>query len=149
MATPGDVKEDADADERDDEAGPAVGHERQRDSGQRREPQHSREVDRRLAADERGEPGGEPLSERILAVERDFQARPREEGVGQDDDGRADEAQLLADHGEDHVGVRLGQVVDLLHALAEPVPEEAAGAEPDLRLHDLEAGARRRVQPRS
>ena len=54
-------------------------------------------------------------------------------------DAGPDEPELLADDGEDHVGVRLGQEVDLLHALAEPVAEDAAGAEADLRLHDLEA----------
>src|SRR5437667_280585 len=48
MGTPGDVKEDADADERDDEARSAVGHERKRDSGQRREPCASRHGSRKL-----------------------------------------------------------------------------------------------------
>ena len=52
-ASPRDVKEDADASERDDEARAAVGDERQRDPGQRREPEDGGEVDRRLAADER------------------------------------------------------------------------------------------------
>ena len=55
--------------------------------------------------------------------------------------GRADEAELLADDGEDHVRVRLGQVVDLLDAVAEPLADEAARAHADHRLHALEAGA--------
>ena len=41
-----DVKEDAHAGEADDEARPAVRHERQRDPGQRRDAQHGRDVDR-------------------------------------------------------------------------------------------------------
>ena len=67
--------------------------------------------------------------------------------VREDQRRGADEPELLADDGEDHVGVRLGQVVDLLHALAEPVAEDVARAEADLRLHDLEARALR-VLPR-
>ena len=45
---PGDVKEDPDPGERDDEARAAVGDERERDAGQRREPEDGGEVDRRL-----------------------------------------------------------------------------------------------------
>src|SRR3954471_5306975 len=51
-ATRRDVKEDADGEELHHEARAAVGDERQRDSGQRSEPQHRREIDRRLAAHE-------------------------------------------------------------------------------------------------
>src|SRR6266487_141617 len=47
-------------------------------------------------------------------------------------------AELLADDREDHVRVRLGQVVDLLDPLAETASEDPAGAEPDQRLHRLE-----------
>ena len=42
---------------------------------------------------------------------------------GDDDAGDADEAELLADHREQEVGVRLGQVVQLLDARAQPWPK--------------------------
>ena len=77
--TTGDVKEDPDRQEGDDEARAAVGDERERDSGQRREPEDGREVDRRLPADERRDARGEPLAERILAADREPQP-----GVGED-----------------------------------------------------------------
>ena len=70
MAT-GDVKEDPDGHERDHEARAAVRDERQRHARQRREPENRGEVDHGLAADERDEPRGEPLAERVLAPERD------------------------------------------------------------------------------
>ena len=54
--------------ERYHQARAAVGDERERDSGQRREPDHGREVDRRLPADERGDARREPLAERVLAA---------------------------------------------------------------------------------
>ena len=53
----------------------------------------------------------------------------------------ARQAELLADHGEDEVGVGLGNVEDLLDRRAEAVAEQAAGADRDLALHRLEARA--------
>ena len=42
---------------------------------------------------------------------------------------RAEQPELLADDREDQVGVRLGQVAELLHALAEPDAGQPARAE--------------------
>src|SRR5947209_19745750 len=64
-----DVKEDADRAEHDDEARPAVGDERQRDPGQRRDADDRGEVHRGLAADEDREAGGEVLAERVAGRE--------------------------------------------------------------------------------
>src|SRR5581483_11663544 len=116
MAT-GDVKEDAHGEESDD--------------GERGEPEDGREVDRRLAADERGDAGGEPLAERVLARDREPQAGVREGAVAGHQERGADEAELLPDHREDHVRVRLRQVADLVDPLAEPAAEHAARAEAD------------------
>src|SRR3954469_18501041 len=90
-STTGDVKEHAHGQERDNEARAAVRDEWQRNPGERREPEHGREVDRSLPCDERGDPGGEPLSERVLARERQLEAGVRECAVACDDDGRAHE----------------------------------------------------------
>ena len=62
------------------------------------------------------------------------------------DGGRADQAELLGDDRVDEVGVRLRQVEQLLHAVHQPAPEHAAGADGDQRLDDLEAVAER-VRP--
>ena len=51
----------------------------------------------------------------------------------------ADEAELLGQHREQEVGVRLGQIEELLHALAEPDAEPLAAADGDQRLRELEA----------
>ena len=114
-----DVKEDADRGERDHEARAAVGDERQRDSGQRREPEHGGEVDRRLAADEHRHARGEPLAERVAARERDPEPGPGEGRVGGDHAVVADRPSSSPIDREDHVRVRLGEVEDLLDALAE------------------------------
>src|SRR2546421_3043660 len=141
--TTGDVKEDADRQERDDEARASVRDERQRNPGQRGEPEHGCEVDRGLAADEGGDPHREPLSEGVLARDREPQAGVGEGRVPGHHEGCSDEPELLADHGEDHVRVRLGEVVDLVDPLPEAAAEDAAGADADLRLHVLEPGAER------
>ena len=143
----GDVKEDPHGREQYDEARPAVGDERERDPGQRGDAEHGREVDGRLTADERRDPGGEQLPERVAAAQRDREAGERERGEGGDHGCRPDQPELLADHREDHVRLLLGEVVDLLDALAEALARDAAGADPDQRLDGLEAGVLR-VGPR-
>ena len=57
---------------------------------------------------------------------------------------RADEADLLGQHGEDEVGLLLRQEAQLaLRALQEALAPDAARAERDLRLDDVVAGAER------
>src|SRR5439155_26533762 len=109
--------------------------------------EHRAEIDARRAANERYEPGGEPLPEGILAGERDAEPRVGEHRERRDYGGDADEPELLADHRQDHVCMRLGQVVDLPDALSEPDAEHATRTEADHRLHGLEAGPLR-VLPR-
>ena len=70
-----DVKENPDAGEEDDEARAAVREERERDAGERRASHHGEDVHRGLPADEHREPGGEALPERVLAAQRDVEAR--------------------------------------------------------------------------
>src|SRR5581483_1203314 len=77
-----DVKENPGGGERGNEARAAIGDERQRDPRQRRDAEHRGEVDRRLGADEDGEPRGEHLAERVAAGEGDPQAGPGEGRVG-------------------------------------------------------------------
>jgi hypothetical protein len=123
MAT-SDVKEDPDAEEGDHEARAAVRDERERDPRQRSEPEDGCEVDRRLSAHERGDARREPLPERVLAADGKAKAGISEGAVAGDEDRGAYEPELLADDGEDHVGVRFRQVVDLLDPLAEPAAED-------------------------
>ena len=66
----------------------------------------------------------------------------------QDGDG-ADEAELLAHHREDEVGVGVGQGAPLLPPAAQPEAEEVARPEPDERLPDLVARARTGGRPGS
>src|SRR3712207_7836786 len=56
---------------------------------------------------------------------------------------RSDQAELLADHGQQEVGVRLGQPVQLLDAAAEADAEDLAAADRDQRVRQLVALAQR------
>ena len=86
------------------------------------------------AAHQHGEPGCEAFPERILAAHRNVEPCIGEQCIGGDHRRDPDEPELLADIGQHHVGVRFGQVEDLLDALAEPHAEPATGAHADLRL---------------
>ena len=72
-----------------------------------------------------------------------------QEAVEEQHGAHAGHTQLLADDRENEVGVRLGQVEDLLHRLPEPAAEEPARPQRDLPLDRLKArpaGVRPRVE---
>jgi hypothetical protein len=76
-------------------------------------------------------------------AERDPEPRARDDREEREDEERAREPELLADHREEKVGVRLRQVEHLLPALAEPDTPEPARPERDERLLQLEVDAER------
>ena len=80
-------------------------------------------------------PGEDAVERDRLAA--DVEQAPREPEEGDDHARDADEAELLADHGEQEVGVRLGQVVELLDARAQALAEDLAAAERDQRMREL------------
>src|SRR5206468_8990875 len=94
----------------------------------------------RLAADPDADALREQAGEDALERDRlaaDVEQAPCQPEEGDDDAGDADEAELLADHREQEVGVRLGQVVQLLDARAEALAEDLAAAERDQRMRQL------------
>jgi len=87
----------------------AVAHERQRDAGDRHDAHGHPDVLEDLE-DQHGEhPDAHERAQRSLAraAARKCATRPARRG---EEHGRADEAELLADSGEDEVGVLLGHV---------------------------------------
>ena len=84
------------------------------------------------------------LSGARIAVRRPRQAITQKHSTTSDG---AEQPGLFGDHREDEVGVRLGQVEQLLHAAHQALAEHAAGADGDQRLDDLEAVAER-IGPR-
>ena len=83
-----------------------------------------------------------PYSSRGLAG--DAAGAPQHDAEQQDDQARADEAQLLTRDGEDEVGLLLGhELAGGLGAVEEALAAEAAGADGDAGLVGVVADARR------
>ena len=117
----------------------AVRDERQRHAGERHQPEHGEEVQCCLAQDQRRDAGGEQLRVAVAGELRHPQSGVADHAVQAQQPEDAEQPELLADDSQDHVGVRLGQVEDLLHRLAQADPEEPAVADRGERLNGLEA----------
>src|SRR3972149_2828579 len=135
------VKEHSRREHRHEQRRAAERDERQRQALRRQEPGDDAQVHDRLGGDEDRDPQRQVRAEGLGGAEPDPQAAPREHDEQADDRQGADEPELLADDREDEVGVRLGQVEELLARAADALPEEAPVAEREPRLDDLEAAA--------
>ena len=80
-------------------------------------------------------------AEPVAGVERDPEAPQYQHGEDQHDNARADQPQLLADHGKDEVVVLLRQVQELLPSPAQSHAQKAARADGDQALRQLVAVA--------
>ena len=104
----GDAQQQRDQDVVRDERRAAVGDERQRHAGERQHAGDPRHDDERLDADQHRETGGEEPLEGHLGAQRDAQPGADDQEVGDEHAGGTDEAELLADGGEDEVGLGVG-----------------------------------------
>ena len=122
------------------------GQERRGLAGQRDQPADPADDDEDLQAEGEGEAAGEQLAERVPHGDRGPQAALDDQQVDHQQRGQPEEADLLADAGEDEVVVHLGHTYAARRrqAVARPGAEQAAGAEPEQRLHELVAVCRRR-----
>ena len=68
-------------------------------------------------------------------------ASPEENGEKDDDGQRPDQAQLFGGHGENEIGVGLGEIEKLLLAFHQAETGNSAGGDGDERLNDVEAEA--------
>src|SRR5512134_181931 len=131
------VHQHADRRQVEDQGTSSIAQEREHHPLRREHLQPHHHVHQRLDADDGGKARGEVLPERIPRAAGDPIAHPyhgNKQGPHQYDPG---EAQFLADHGEDVVGVHLRQVEELLPPAADARAEEAAVGEGDQRLHHL------------
>ncbi len=131
-----------------DERRAAVADERQRDAGERHHLDDAADDDESLDADDRGEADGEQLLEGPVGAQGDAQAGTDDQDERHQHGGRADEAPLLADGGEDEVVLRLGDLTGV--AASEAGAGQPAVGETVERLDDLVALVERvgpRVEP--
>ena len=119
----------------------AVADERQRDAGERQEPGDAAHDDERLQAEERGEPGGEQLLEGVVGAQGDAQPGADHEQEADEDRRGAEQPELLADGGEDEVGLDHRDALGV--AEAEAGAADAAPARANQLCEHLEAVAKR------
>ena len=92
------------------------------------------------------DPDGNQLTELVLRNRGRAQPSEQQQGEEGEEDHRADKPQLLAEHAENVVGGLGAQVVELgLRAMHETLAEEAARADANLSLQDVEARAHKRL----
>src|SRR5437762_2702083 len=139
----GQGEEDADLAERGNHGRAAVGEERQGQPLGGEAAEHHARVHHALEDERERHAEGEQAGEPILMSDGDAEATRRDHREEPQDDERPGQAELLADHREEEVGVRLGEVEHLLLARAEPHAPQAPRAEGDERLLQLEVDAER------
>ena len=127
--------------ERGDHRGTAVGEEGQRQTLRRQTAEDHSHVDEPLEDEGERQAEGEEAAEAIGVAQRDPEAARRDHCQKAEDEDGPRQAELLADHREDEVGMRLGEVEHLLSAPPEPDAPEAARAERDEGLLQLEVDA--------
>src|SRR5215208_6578816 len=136
---PADIDQNAGSQQRDDLAGSTVRHERQREAGRRDQAQGNGHVHERRQTDRGRESNSEVLAERIRRGPGDTEAEPAEESKQRDDYQDPDEAPLLSNSAEEKIGVRVGEVAELLLSFAEADSKHLARSDSYQRLMDLKA----------
>ena len=107
-----------------EQGGAALAHEGQGHAGERDELGHAAHDGEGLEGDGRGEAGGGEGRQVGLGTRGGGEAADREQHEQQQHGGAAEQAHLLADRGEDHIGGHDGD--DVGHALADADAREAA-----------------------
>ena len=141
------VQQDTDGHETDADGRAAVGDERQGDTGHRHERSDDGHVHPGLEDQPDGDAGRQQRPRGIRCGERDADALERDDQEEHDDRERAEEPELVAEDGEDRVGVGRREEPELLLARAEALTERSTEREPIDGLDRLEPGAAR-IAPR-
>jgi hypothetical protein len=137
-----DVEQHTHAKQIDQERRAAKADQRKRNPLGRHQPEHHADVHHRLRRDHGGQPKRDKRAKRVFGAQGDAQAAPCDDAEAEEDRGRANQSELLADDGIDEVGMRLRQIEQLLHAGHQAAAEDTACADGDKRLNDLETVAK-------
>src|SRR6267378_7051190 len=133
------VQEDTHGDEPNTERAAAIRDKGEGDAGHRHEARDDGHIHPRLEAEPHGDPDGEHRARRILCPERKAHPPEPETEEQEDDQKRSGEAELVTEYREDRVGVRVGQVTELLLPRPEALAERAAQSECVKHLDRLES----------
>src|SRR5579862_7071298 len=136
-----DVEEHAGRQKHDEQAGATIAYKRQRDALRWHHPQHHAEIDERLGRHHHRDTHRQEAAEVVRGAKGGAQPTPGVGGKESQNDGASDEAEFLAQDRENEIGVRLGNIEELLLTLHQADSEKAARAHCDQRLDQLEAAA--------
>src|SRR6185437_2260960 len=121
-----------------------IADERQRDADDREEPGHHPGIDEDIHEEGQRDAAREQTRERVGRLHREVERAADDEGIEKEQHREPEESELLADDGEYEVGGALRQEIELRLAAVHPsLAEYASGADRDLRLNDVIAGAER------
>ena len=126
--------------------GPTRADERQRDTFRWHEAEHDAHIHEGLHHDHRRETERNERAEAVRCAHGDPHPPPGDQAEAGKDRRRPDETQFLADDREDEVGVRLGQIEELLNTFHQAAPEHTSSPHRNQGLDDLKAVAKR-VRP--
>src|SRR5438552_2032029 len=135
------AEENTDGDQAHTERRASIRDERERDAGHGHEARDDRHVHPRLEHEPDGDARGEDRSGRILAAKGDAHAAEPEDEEAEDDREGAEQAELVAEHGEDRIGIGRGKEAEFLPAGPEPLAERTAEGEAIQRLDGLESSS--------
>ena len=135
------VEEQSDSKKARGEIRAAVADERQRQALVRQERSRHADVDRRLQGQQRNDAAAEQQTKTILRVQRDHHSAHDDDDEEEHDEQTDAQTEFLADHRENEIGVRIGQVEHFLPAVAEAESFHSAAAPGDECLHLLQASA--------
>src|SRR3989344_5012827 len=121
----------------------------QRNSGERREPEHGGDVDEGFGNKVGRNTDRQVSSEEVGRMRGDPESAHGEGKEESDQSDRADKSELLSENGKDRVPHRLRKIGELLHALPEPSSEQSSGTYRHERLPYLVTfflGCKRRIK---
>ena len=134
--------DEADGDHVGEDGGAAVGDEGEREAGDRHDADGHADVDERLEDEPDRHPGRHQHAEHVVGELGGADRAEHDDAEQGDDDGGADEAEFLARDGEDEVGLDRGdEVAAGERAVEQALAVQAAGADRDLGLEAVVAGA--------
>ena len=138
LAVDADVDNDADGDHAGDDGGAAAGKEGQSDSRNGHEAHGHGDVFKNLKQEHAQKSDDDQRAVQIHGITDDSREADQQEGVDQNREGTAEEAQFLYDNRKNEVRLlHRDEVQTLLRSLKEPFSEETTGAHGNLGLPDL------------
>src|SRR3989344_388767 len=125
----GDIQDEAAHKERCHKRGAPVRDKRQWQTGERDDAEHRRDISKRLQNNNERKSERDEAAEEVARFSRYHHPARRKGDEERQQNGSAKKAGFFGEDGEYRIAIGLRQIIKFTHALSEPPPEEAAGAD--------------------